>query len=83
VLLKSRYVNCDDGGHCHEVSHITLFGLSGFIENQVVPFPMTPNVEALIGKAYVEGRFIPAFAMIATAVREHQDQFDPILRLYL
>jgi phosphatidylinositol kinase/protein kinase (PI-3 family) len=44
---------------------------------------MTPNIETLIGKPYLEGRFIRSFAMISSAIREHKDEFDPILRLLM
>jgi phosphatidylinositol kinase/protein kinase (PI-3 family) len=44
---------------------------------------MTPNIEALIGKPYMDGRFIKSFTMIANAVSEHKDEFDPILRLMM
>lgn len=55
----------------------------GFIEVQEVPFRMTPNVESLIGKPYLDGRFIKAMAMIASAIYEHRDEFDPVLRLLM
>lgn len=48
-----------------------------------VPFRMTPNIEALIGKPYLEGRFVKAIAMIASAIYEYRDEFDPILRLLM
>lgn len=48
-----------------------------------MPFRMTRNIEALVGKPYLEGRFITSFAMIAGAVRQHRDKLDPILRLLM
>jgi phosphatidylinositol kinase/protein kinase (PI-3 family) len=44
---------------------------------------MTPNVEALIGKPYLDARFIMSFAMVSAAIKEHKDEFDPILRLLM
>lgn len=44
---------------------------------------MTPNVEALIGKPYLDARFIRSFAMVSAAIKEHKDEFDPILRLLM
>jgi phosphatidylinositol kinase/protein kinase (PI-3 family) len=44
---------------------------------------MTPNIESLIGQAYLEGRFIKGIAMIASAISEHRDMFDPVLRLLM
>jgi phosphatidylinositol kinase/protein kinase (PI-3 family) len=44
---------------------------------------MTPNIETLIGKPYLEGRFIRSIAMVAGAIREHREEFDPILRLLM
>lgn len=44
---------------------------------------MTPNIEELIGKSYLNGRFIRSVAMVAGAVREHREEFDPILRLLM
>lgn len=55
----------------------------GFIEGQDIPFRMTPNIEALIGKTYIDGRFIRSMAMVAGAIREHREEFDPILRLLM
>lgn len=44
---------------------------------------MTPNVVALLGQSVLEGRFIPAFAMVSEAIRENKEDFDPILRLLM
>lgn len=44
---------------------------------------MTPNIESLIGGGYLEGRFIKGIGMIASAISEHRDEFDPILRLLM
>lgn len=44
---------------------------------------MTPNIEKLIGQTYMEGRFIRSAAMVAGAIREHREEFDPILRLLM
>jgi transformation/transcription domain-associated protein len=59
------------------------YSTQGFIEGHDIPFRMTPNMEALIGKPYLEGRFIRSIAMVAGAVREHREELDPILRLLM
>jgi transformation/transcription domain-associated protein len=56
---------------------------TGFIDSQEVPFRMTPNLVALIGQPHLDGRFITSFATISAAIREHKDDFDPILRLLM
>lgn len=59
------------------------YSAQGFIEGLEIPFRMTPNIEALIGKPYLEGRFIRSIAMVAGAIREHREELDPILRLLM
>ena len=59
------------------------YSAQGFIEGQEIPFRMTPNIEALIGKPYIEGRFIRSIAMVAGAIREHREELDPVLRLLM
>lgn len=56
----------------------------GFIEgyNQV-PFRMTPNIQRALGEHYIQGIFVRCIAMIAGAVKEHKEEFDPILRLLM
>lgn len=55
----------------------------GFIEGHAVPYRLTPNIEHVIGEHYLEGEFIRAMTMIAGAVKDHRDEFDPILRLLM
>lgn len=55
----------------------------GFIENLVVPFRLTPNVETVLGKTYIESRFLPSMAMVSDAIHKHREEFDPILRLLM
>jgi transformation/transcription domain-associated protein len=55
----------------------------GFIENSQVPFRMTPNVEMALGEHYIQGIFVRSMAMIAGAVKQHKEEFDPILRLLM
>jgi transformation/transcription domain-associated protein len=55
----------------------------GFIEESQVPFRMTPNIEAAIGEHYIQGKFVRSIAMIAGAIKEHKEEFDPILRLLM
>lgn len=53
------------------------------MDNPEVPFRLTPNVKALLGEAYCDGRFVPAIAMIAAAILENGGEFDSILRLLM
>jgi transformation/transcription domain-associated protein len=55
----------------------------GFIEGLQVPFRMTPNVEAALGEHYIQGIFVRSIAMVAAAVKQHKEEFDPILRLLM
>jgi transformation/transcription domain-associated protein len=64
-------------------SSFSIRSMTGFIEGHDIPFRMTPNIEALIGKTYLDGRFIRSIAMVAGAIREHREEFDPILRLLM
>ena len=67
-------------------TRLTSFSIrstAGFIEGHDIPFRMTPNIEALIGRTYLDGRFIRSIAMVAGAIREHREEFDPILRLLM
>jgi transformation/transcription domain-associated protein len=67
-----------------EYSNVTiLYHTIGFIDEQIVPFRMTPNVVSLAGQSHIEERFISSFAIVADAVREHKDEFDAILRLLM
>ena len=44
---------------------------------------MTPNIQRALGEHYIQGIFVRTMAMIAGAVREHKEEFDPILRLLM
>jgi phosphatidylinositol kinase/protein kinase (PI-3 family) len=44
---------------------------------------MTPNIERALGEHHIHGRFIRSMAMISGAVKEHKEEFDPILRLLM
>jgi phosphatidylinositol kinase/protein kinase (PI-3 family) len=44
---------------------------------------MTPNIETALGKHHIQGHFLRSMAMIAGAVKEHKEEFDPILRLLM
>jgi transformation/transcription domain-associated protein len=59
------------------------YSTQGFIDGREIPFRMTPNIETLIGKAYLEGRFIRSIAMVAGAIREHREELDAVLRLLM
>jgi transformation/transcription domain-associated protein len=55
----------------------------GFIEGHAVPYRLTPNIETVLGEHYLQGEFVQVMTMIAGAVKDHRDEFDPILRLLM
>ena len=55
----------------------------GFIENPPIPYRMTPNIQTALGEHYIQGIFIRSMAMISGAVKQHKEEFDPILRLLM
>jgi phosphatidylinositol kinase/protein kinase (PI-3 family) len=55
----------------------------GFIEESQVPFRNTPNIKAGIGEHYIQGTFVRFIAMFAAPIKEHKEEFDPILRLLM
>jgi phosphatidylinositol kinase/protein kinase (PI-3 family) len=44
---------------------------------------MTPNIERAVGEHYIQGLFLRSMAMVSGAVREHKEEFDPVLRLLM
>lgn len=44
---------------------------------------MTPNIETALGRHHIQGHFLRSMAMIAGAVKDHKEEFDPILRLLM
>jgi len=53
----------------------------GFLENQNVPFRMTPNLRELIGPIMMGGRFVPSISMAASSLKSNTEDLDAILRL--
>eukprot|EP00980_Cylindrotheca_fusiformis_P015838 scaffold4637_cov128-Cylindrotheca_fusiformis.AAC.9 len=78
-----RFVILQNNGRVLSPDFRVSYTTQGFIDSLEMPFRMTPNVESLIGQSYLEGRFIKGIAMIAFAIVEHRDEFDPILRLLM
>eukprot|EP00934_Nitzschia_sp_Nitz4_P007582 Nitzschia sp. Nitz4//scaffold38_size140716//13247//26980//NITZ4_003128-RA/size140716-augustus-gene-0.132-mRNA-1//-1//CDS//3329550021//7572//frame0 len=78
-----RFVVLRHNGQVLSPDFRVSYSNQGYITSQPIPFRMTPNVEELIGKSYLEGRFIRSFAMVADAVRANREDLDPILRLLM
>jgi len=55
----------------------------GFLDEQRVPFRLTRNLRELIGSIFEAGRFVPAMATFATAVKNHLEDIDPVLKLLM
>ena len=55
----------------------------GFLDEQRVPFRLTRNLRELIGHTFEDGRFIPAMATFAAAVKNHLEELDPVLKLLM
>jgi hypothetical protein len=55
----------------------------GFLDEQRVPFRLTRNLRTLIGPIFEAGRFVPAMATFAAAVKNHLEDIDPILKLLM
>lgn len=59
------------------------YSSQGIIENQLVPFRLTPNIVNLIGFPLLDACFTTSMAQISTAVRRSRSELDPILRLLI
>ena len=79
-----RFVILQSNGKMMSPDFRISYSNQGFIEgyNQV-PFRMTPNIQRALGEHYIKGIFVRTMAMIAGAVTEHKEEFDPILRLLM
>jgi transformation/transcription domain-associated protein len=79
-----RFVILQSNGKMMSPDFRISYSNQGFIEgyNQV-PFRMTPNIQRALGEHYIQGIFVRSMAMVAGAVKEHKEEFDPILRLLM
>eukprot|EP00536_Pseudo-nitzschia_multiseries_P000672 jgi/Psemu1/233891/estExt_Genewise1.C_80142 len=79
-----RFVILQSSGKMLSPDFRISYSNQGFIEgyNQV-PFRMTPNIQRALGEHYIQGIFVRSMTMIAGAVKEHNEEFDPILRLLM
>ena len=79
-----RFVILQSTGKMMSPDFRISYSNQGFIEgyNQV-PFRMTPNIQRALGEHYIQGIFVRTMAMVAGAVIEHKEEFDPILRLLM
>lgn len=55
----------------------------GFLDEQRIPFRLTRNLRTLIGPIFEAGRFVPAMATFAAAVKNHLEDIDPIFKLLM
>ncbi|KAL3936676.1 MAG: hypothetical protein SGBAC_008060 [Bacillariaceae sp.] len=78
-----RFVMLKRSGQVLSPDFRVTYTTQGLVDNPEVPFRFTPNVKALLGEGYCNGRFIPAIAMIAAAIQENGGEFDSILRLLM
>jgi len=79
-----RFVFLQSNGKMMSPDFRISYSNQGFIEgyNQV-PFRLTPNIQRALGEHYIQGIFVRTMAMIAGAVKQHKEEFDPILRLLM
>jgi len=79
-----RFVILQSNGKVLSPDFRISYSNQGFIEGfNEVPFRMTPNIERAIGDHHIQGIFVRSMAMIAGAVKQHREEFDPILRLLM
>jgi transformation/transcription domain-associated protein len=78
-----RFVVLLNNGRVMSPDFRVSYSNQGFIENPAIPYRMTPNIEAALGEHYIQGIFIRSMAMISGAVKQHKEEFDPILRLLM
>jgi len=79
-----RFVILQSNGKVLSPDFRVSYSNQGFIEGfHQVPFRMTQNIERTIGVTHLQGIFIRSMAMISGAVKQHKEEFDPILRLLM
>jgi len=79
-----RFVILQSNGKVLSPDFRISYSNQGFIEGfHEVPFRMTPNIERAIGEHHIQGIFVRSIAMISGAVKQHKEEFDPILRLLM
>jgi transformation/transcription domain-associated protein len=79
----SKIVFDYSGGRVHSTEFRLAYTNQGILENQHVPFRLTPNIEALIGFLFFDARYTTAMSVIAGAVHQSQQDLDPIFRLLM
>ena len=70
-------------GRVHSTEFRLAYTNQGILENQHVPFRLTPNIQTLIGFLYLDARYTTAMTLIAGAVQQCQQDLDPIFRLLM
>eukprot|EP00540_Astrosyne_radiata_P023165 CAMPEP_0116870060 /NCGR_PEP_ID=MMETSP0418-20121206/28092_1 /TAXON_ID=1158023 /ORGANISM="Astrosyne radiata, Strain 13vi08-1A" /LENGTH=312 /DNA_ID=CAMNT_0004506199 /DNA_START=160 /DNA_END=1098 /DNA_ORIENTATION=- len=79
----SRVAFHERNGHVLSPEFRFSYNNQGFLENQKVPFRMTPNLRELLGTVMLQGRFLPGMTTVATAVKTSMEDIDASLRLLL
>lgn len=79
----SKIVFDYSGGRVHSTEFRLAYTNQGILDNQHVPFRLTPNIETLIGFLFFDARYTTAMALIAGAVQQCQQDLDPIFRLLM
>lgn len=79
----SKVVFDYSGGRVHSTEFRLAYTNQGILENQHVPFRLTPNIETLIGFLFLDARYTTAMSLIAGAVQQCQQDLDPIFRLLM
>jgi hypothetical protein len=78
-----RFVILKDNAKVMSPDFRISYSNQGFVEGHQVPYRMTPNIETALGEHYIQGLFIRTMAMISAAVKQHREEFDPVLRLLM
>ena len=79
-----RFVILQSNGNMMSPDFRISYSNQGFIESyNHVPFRMTPNIQKALGESHIQGIFVRTMAMVAGAVKQHKEEFDPILRLLM
>ena len=63
--------------------YFSLLPYQGFLEGNKMPFRMTRNIQALLGKSFIDGIFIPSMASAAAAFVSNEKMLNPMFCLLL
>jgi transformation/transcription domain-associated protein len=83
VRTPSRVVINEFTGQVLSPEFRFCYNNQGLLENQKIPFRMTPNMRACLGPIMIDGRFIPSVTWAASAMKQNVEDIDSIFRLLL